>query len=100
MKNDLNQSQQQCQNIPYSIVALVLGICSILLSGILFIGILLGILGLYYARKANKLYLTNPQQYSNNTLVQIGKVTSILGIVLGSIGTLLACFLLCTYLSY
>lgn len=100
MKNDSNQSQQQRQNIPYSTVSLVFGICSILLSGILFIGLLLGILGLYYARKANKLYLTNSQQYSNNTLVQIGKVTSLLGIVLGSIGTLLACFLLCIYVSF
>jgi len=62
------------------VAALVLGICSILF-GCFFVGFICGIIGLVLANKGLAAYQSNPGE----GMLRAGKVTSIIGIVFGSI---------------
>ena len=64
--------------------ALVLGICSILF-GCFFVGFICGIIGLVLANKGLAAYQSNPAGYTGEGMLRAGKVTSIIGIVFGSI---------------
>ena len=79
--------ENQKQNAPYAVAALVLGICS-LLFGCLFIGLVCGIVGAVLANKGLAVYNTNPSGYNGYGMLKAGKLTSILGIVFGAIYTL------------
>lgn len=72
------------QKLPNATAVLVLGILSIITCccyGIL--SIILGIVGIYLAKKDATLYNTNPSLYTNYNTVKTGKILSIIGIVLG-----------------
>ena len=74
------------QKLPNATAVLILGIFSILTCccyGI--ISIILGVVGLVLANKDTKLYAENPSQYTNYNNLKIGKILSIIGIVLGAI---------------
>ena len=80
-----NQNYQQTQTTaPYAVASLVLGILS-LLGGCLFVGLVLGIVGLVLGNKGLKCVNANPTQYSGIGMLKSGKITSIIGIVLGGI---------------
>ena len=71
------------QNAAGSVASLVLGICSIVFScGI--VGLILGIIGLAQAKKANALIAADPA-LGGAGLAKGGKITSIIGIVFGAI---------------
>ncbi len=76
--------QVQKQNAPYAVAALVLGICSIVFG--CYLGIILGIIGLVMAKKGYAAYNEAPEQYAGEGMLKAGKITSIIGIVLGGIG--------------
>ena len=76
--------ENQKQNAPYAVAALVLGICS-LLFGCFFVGLVCGIVGLVLANKGLATYQTNPDLYSGYGMLKAGKITSILGIIFGAI---------------
>ncbi|MCQ2277642.1 MAG: hypothetical protein MJZ87_11980 [Bacteroidales bacterium] len=83
-----NQYQGQVliqQNAPYAVASLILGIFS-LLTGCLFVGLILGIIGLVLANKGTALYIQDPAKYKGYGMLHAGKVLSILGIVFGAIG--------------
>lgn len=71
------------QKLPNAQAVLILGILSILTCccyGV--IGLILGIVALVLAKKDQKLYLENPELYSNYSNVKTGKILAIIGIVL------------------
>ncbi|MBQ5892241.1 MAG: hypothetical protein IIW76_06715 [Bacteroidales bacterium] len=66
---------------PYSIYALILGIVSCFTS-VFLIGLIFGIMGLIYANKGLNQYNECPQRYTSKSKLEIGKITSIIGIVI------------------
>ena len=76
---------------PNSVVALVLGICSIVFS----VGLACGIIGLIYANKGLRQYNEEPALYSGSDMLTTGRVTSIIGIVISGlcVVTALLCLL-------
>ena len=73
---------------PNSVAALVLGICSIVL-GCGFVGLVCGIVGLVLANKGLVQYNEDPSLYTDNKMLNAGKLTSIIGIVFGAIAVIL-----------
>ena len=72
---------------PNSVVALVLGITS-LVFGCFFVGLVCGIIGLVLANKGLTKYKESPSLYNGCGMLTAGKVTSIIGIIFGGIYTL------------
>lgn len=72
--------------LPNATAVLVLGILSILTCccwGI--VGLVLGIIALVLAKKDMKLYLENPELYSNYGNLNIGRILAIIGICLSAV---------------
>ena len=78
--------ENQQQNAPYAVAALVLGICS-LVFGCFFVGLVCGIIGLVLANKGIEVYTRTPDLYTGYGMLKAGKITSILGIIFGAIYT-------------
>lgn len=72
------------QQLPNSTATLILGICS-LVFGCLFVGVILGIIGLAISGKSKNLYSQNPNIYDGYGALNAGRIMSIVGIVLGSL---------------
>ena len=75
----------QNQKLPNATAVLILGIFSILTCccyGV--IGLTLGIVGLVLANKDIKLYQQDPSLYSNYNNLKIGRILSIIGIVISA----------------
>ena len=73
-------------NLPNATAVLVLGILSILTCccyGI--VGLIFGIVALFLAQKDLKLYTANPELYKNYSNLNIGRILSIIGIVLSTL---------------
>ena len=75
------------QTLPNSTATLVLGICS-LVFGCLFVGLILGIIGLAISGKSKRLYRQNPNDYSGYGALNAGRITSVIGVILGSLSLL------------
>jgi hypothetical protein len=75
------------QPLPNATAALVLGICSIVF-GCLFIGLVLGIIGIAISAKGRKLYAESPGSYDGYSMLNAGFIMSIIGTVLGGIYTI------------
>ncbi|WP_300570104.1 CCC motif membrane protein [Flavobacterium sp.] len=85
-QNNFLNFENQTQKLPNATAVLVLGIGSIISCccyGI--ISVILGIVGLYLAKKDAVLYNQNPSLYTNYNNVKTGKILCIIGIVLGAI---------------
>ena len=85
------------QKLPNATLVLVLGILSILTCccwGV--IGLILGIVALNLAKKDMAIYYANPEDYSNYSNISIGRVLSIIGIVLSSIYLIFTIYLYST----
>lgn len=67
---------------PNAIAALVLGIASCA-CGCFCAGLIVGIIGLVMANKGMKDYEANPDLYNGYAMLKAGKITSIVGIILG-----------------
>jgi len=80
----MTEQIQVQENAPNAVAALVLGILS-LVSGCLFIGLILGIIGLVLANKGLQTYYLSPSSYKNVGMLNTGKILSIIGIVLGGV---------------
>ena len=83
------------QTLPNSTGILVLGILSIITCccyGV--IGLILGIVALVMAKKAAKLYLESPENYTGYSNVKTGKILAIIGIVLNVLMLLYFVFIL------
>lgn len=78
-----SQYTQPRQTAPYAVASLVLGIASLVMSGI-GITLVLGIIGLVLSNKGLNEYRAHPEQYTGEGMLQAGKITSIIGIALGA----------------
>lgn len=72
------------QPLPNATAVLVLGICSIVFS-CLFLGLILGIIGLSMAGKGRKMYKENPSMYDGFGSLNAGYIMSIIGTILGAL---------------
>lgn len=81
------EGQQPLPQLPNATAALVLGILSIVF-GCLFVGLILGIIGLVLSKKGKEVYRENPTGYSGYGALNAGRILSIIGIVLGGLYTL------------
>ena len=70
--------------LPNATAVLVLGICSIVFS-CLFVGLILGIIGLVLASKGRALYRVSPNMYEGYGQLNAGWIMSIIGTVLGGL---------------
>lgn len=72
------------RKLPNATIALILSILSFigccLSSGLG--GVILASIGLYLANKDRKLYLANPDQYDNYSIVKAARIIAIIGLVL------------------
>ena len=75
---------QTKQQLPNASAALVLGILSIV-TGCVFIGLVLGIIGLVISSKDKRMYDQNPQAYDGYGSLNAGRILSIIGIVIGGL---------------
>ncbi len=87
--NQQQNNQQFWQHpLPNSNTVLVLGILSILTSlWFGFIGLVLGIIALVMASKANEVYLSNPSIYIQSSYINLkaGKICAIIGTCLSAV---------------
>lgn len=78
------------QKLPHSQSALILGIISIVTAcccnGVP--GLILGIIGMMQAKKAKDIHDANPDMYEGIKNAETGKITSIIGLVIGGLATL------------
>ena len=75
---------QTKQQLPNATATLVLGILSIV-TGCIFIGLILGIIGLVISSKDKKMYDQNPQAYDGYGSLNAGRILSIIGTILGGL---------------
>lgn len=71
------------ETAPYAVASLVLGICSLLFACV-FAGFVCAIIGLVLANKGLGFYKEQPDLYGGYGMLKAGKITSIIGIVLGA----------------
>lgn len=75
------------RKLPNATIALILSILSFILccftSGLG--GVILAPIGLYLANKDRKLYLENPDQYDNYSIVKAARIIAIIGLVLSAL---------------
>lgn len=78
------------QKLPNASSALVMGILSIVTACCCwgFPGLIFGFIGLNMAKKAKATYEANPEQYNGLGNVEAGRITSLIGLVLGVLMTI------------
>lgn len=75
---------EQKPTLPNATATLVLGICSIVM-GCVYVGLILGIVGLAISAAGNRLYRSAPDEWSGYGMLNAGRILSIIGIVFSSI---------------
>lgn len=84
------------QKLPHSQSALILGVISIVTAcccnGVP--GLILGIIGMMQAKKAKAIHDANPDMYDGIKNAETGRITSIIGLVIGGLATLWLIYLI------
>ena len=86
--NNIETSQNETKNVPYSTSVLVLGICSIVTCGCYGLPALVcGIIALVQSKKGLMAYEDNPSLYKEGSLknLKAGKTCATIGVILSSI---------------
>lgn len=73
------------QKLPNATAVLILGILSIITCCCYGLGLILGIITLFLAKKDLALYNANPGSYTNYGNLKIGRILAIIGIVISAI---------------
>ena len=78
------------QKLPHSQAALILGIVSIVTACCCYglPGVILGFIGINEAKKAKATHEENPDMYTGMNNAETGRITSIIGIVIGALAVL------------
>jgi hypothetical protein len=86
------------QKLPNASTALVMGILSIVTACCCYgiPGVIFGFIGLNMAKKAKATYAENPEQYNGLGNVEAGRITSIIGLVLGALFTIYLIYMVST----
>lgn len=85
------------QKLPNSTLILIFGIISIVGCCFYGIGLILGIVAIFLAGKATKLYAENPDNYSGFSNVKTGKILAIIGVILSAIYLIFIIWLVATF---
>jgi hypothetical protein len=72
------------KTLPNAVAVLVLGICSIIM-GCLFVGLILGIIGLSLSGRGRRLYHDHPDEYEGFGMLNAGYIMSLIGVILGGL---------------
>lgn len=72
------------KQLPNAVAVLVLGILS-LVTSCMFVGLILGIIGLALSGSAMKLYRSEPQAWAGYGMLNAGRIMSIIGIIFGAL---------------
>lgn len=87
------------QKLPNATISLVLGIisfiaccCSMGIGGLILSGI-----ALYLARKDERIYMANPELYSNYNQLKTAKIVAIIGLVLAVLAIILSIYQIMSY---
>lgn len=84
------------QKLPSANSSLIMGILSIVTAcccwGVP--GLIFGFIGMNMAKKAKATYEANPEQYNGMGNVEAGKITSIIGLILGVLMTIYIIFMI------
>ena len=83
IQNEQQLQQEGKQRLPKALASLILGISSIVFG--CYFGVILGIIGLVLGGKAKGIYLANPDMYTGYKMAKIGRILSIIGIIIGAI---------------
>ncbi|MBQ1192458.1 MAG: DUF4190 domain-containing protein [Bacteroidales bacterium] len=70
---------------PNAVESLVFGILSILIFKLIFLGVILGFIGLYKANKGLREYNEQPGLYKGYGMLIAGKILSLIGIIISGI---------------
>jgi len=75
------------QKLPHSQAALILGIISIVTACCCYglPGLILGFIGMKEAKKAKAIHEENPEMYTGLNNAETGRITSIIGVVIGGL---------------
>ncbi len=86
------------QKLPSANSSLIMGILSIVTACCCYglPGLIFGFIGLNMAKKAKATYEANPEQYNGMGNVEAGRITSIIGLVLGALFTVYLVYMLST----
>ena len=89
MQQQYEEYQQPAnkETLPNAVASLVLGILSIVL-GCNPVGIILGPIGMSKAKKAFAIDQQYPGYYTGQGMAKAGKITSVIGLILGIVGTI------------
>lgn len=82
-----NQQPAKKETLPNAVASMVLGILSIVL-GCNPVGIILGPIGMSKAKKAFAIDQQYPGYYTGQGMAKAGKITSVIGLILGIVGTI------------
>ena len=86
------------QKLPHSQAALILGITSIVTACCCYgiPGLILGFIGIKEAKKAKVAHEENPDMYTGLNNAETGRITSIIGIVIGGLAALWLIYIIST----
>ncbi len=86
------------QKLPNASTSLIMGILSIVTACCCYgvPGLIFGFIGLNMAKKAKAAYDENPEQYNGLGNVEAGRITSIIGLVLGAIFVIILIYMIST----
>lgn len=88
----------ESRNLPNATLIVVLGALSIVSCCLLnVVGLTIGLVALYLAMKAEKIYKADPHAYDNYSTVNIGKILAIIGIVINVISLLATIWVIATF---
>ena len=85
------------RKLPNDVLIIILGILSIIACCFWGVGIILGLIAVYLASNAAKIYNENPSGYDNYSNIKIGKILAIIGIVLSFLYLLFIIWIITTF---
>jgi len=75
----------ESQKLPNATAVLIMGILSLLGCCFYFSGLVFGIIGLVLAKKDLQMYRAQPDAYSNYQSLNVGRILSIIGVVINAL---------------
>lgn len=85
------------RKLPNDVLIIILGVLSIIVCCFWGVGIIIGLIAVYLASNATKMYKENPDGYDNYSNIKVGRILAIIGIVLSFIYLLFIIWAITTF---
>lgn len=85
------------RKLPNDVLIIILGVLSIIVCCFWGVGIIIGLIAVYLASNATKMYKENPDGYDNYSNIKVGRILAIIGIVLSFLYLLLLIWLISAF---